>query len=59
MSDHGKGLSKKGINHLYMREVGESNLASNQVPMYSPQSGTLILKGTKLITNTKKQRLKI
>ena len=38
---------------------GESNLASNQFPMYSPQSGTLILKGTKLITNTKKQRLKI
>ena len=38
---------------------GESNLASNQFPMYSPRSGTLILKGTKLITNTKKQRLKI
>ena len=38
---------------------GESNLASNQFPMYSPQSGTLILKGTKLITNTKKQRFKI
>jgi len=38
---------------------GESNLASNQFPMYSPPSGTLILKGTKLITNTKKQRLKI
>ena len=38
---------------------GKSNLASNQFPMYSPQSGTLILKGTKLITNTKKQRLKI